>query len=72
MKQQQDTSQKKLKEEADKKSKMEREIQKDQQRIKELEDKNLQNEKILKRKTEEVAAAHRKLRRKPSKEENAT
>ncbi|XP_046859359.1 kinesin-like protein KIF27 isoform X2 [Xenia sp. Carnegie-2017] len=70
MRQQQGNLHKRLKEEMDKKTKMEREFQKDQQRIKELEDKNIQNEKILKRKTEEVVAANRKLRRKTSKEES--
>lgn len=62
MKNQQDQLQKKLKEEADRKIKMEREIQKQQHKIKELEDNMSQQQKILKRKTEEVAAAKRRLR----------
>ncbi|XP_077978007.1 kinesin-like protein KIF27 isoform X2 [Glandiceps talaboti] len=62
MKQQQELLQKRLKDEADRKTKLEREMQRDQQRIKELEIRNEQQQKILKRKTEEVAAAQRKLR----------
>ncbi|XP_035668109.1 kinesin-like protein KIF27 isoform X2 [Branchiostoma floridae] len=62
MKQQHDNLHKKLKAEADGKTKLERELQKDQQRIKDLEIQNQQQQKILKRKTEEVAAAKKRLR----------
>ena len=62
MRNQQDQLHKKLKEEADKKTKMERDMQKQQQKIKELEDHMSQQQKVLKRKTEEVAAAQRRLR----------
>ncbi|XP_072137683.1 kinesin-like protein KIF27 [Mobula birostris] len=54
MKEQQLLLQKKLQEESEKKRKLENEIQKDQQRIKELELKREHQQKILKRKTEEV------------------
>jgi len=62
MRNQQDQLHKKLKEEADRKIKMERDMQKQQQKIKELEDHMNQQQKVLKRKTEEVAAAQRRLR----------
>ena len=62
MRNQQDQLHKKLKEEADRKIKMERDMQKQQQKIKEMEDHMNQQQKILKRKTEEVAAAQRRLR----------
>ena len=52
----------KLKDETDKKSKYEQEITKHEIRIKELEEKNKQQQKVLKRKNEEVVAAQRKLR----------
>ena len=62
MRNQQEQLQKKLKEEADRKIKMERDMQKQLQRIKEMEEQMSQQQKVLKRKTEEVVAAHRKLR----------
>ncbi|GFO31121.1 kinesin-like protein kif27, partial [Plakobranchus ocellatus] len=62
MKQQQETLQKKLKEEMDQKVKMEREMVREVQRVKELELKDEQNQKVLKRKTEELASAKRRLR----------
>nr|XP_054757524.1 kinesin-like protein kif7 [Lytechinus pictus] len=62
MKQHQELLQARLREEGERKLKLERDLQRDQQRIKELEIKNEQQQKILKRKTEEVAAAQRKLR----------
>lgn len=62
MRNQHDQLQKRLKDEADRKSKMEKEMQKQQQKIKELEDHTNQQQKVLKRKTEEVAAAKRRLR----------
>jgi len=62
MRNQQEQLHKKLKEEADRKIKMERDMQKQQQKIKELEDHMSQQQKVLKRKTEEVAAAQRRLR----------
>jgi len=51
-----------LKHEADEKSKYEQELRKNELKIKELELKTNQQQKILKRKNEEVVAAHRKLR----------
>ncbi|XP_067839241.1 kinesin-like protein KIF27 [Heptranchias perlo] len=54
MKQQQQLLQKKLHEESEKKRKLENEIQRDQQQIKELELKREHQQKILKRKTEEI------------------
>lgn len=52
----------KLKVESEKKGKYEHELHKNELRIKELELKTDQQQKILKRKTEEVVAAQRKLR----------
>ena len=51
-----------LKQETDEKSKYEQELRKNELKIKELELKTNQQQKILKRKNEEVVAAHRKLR----------
>ncbi|XP_033646450.1 kinesin-like protein KIF27 isoform X2 [Asterias rubens] len=62
MKQHQELLQQRLKDEADRKLKLEKEWQKDQQRIRELEIRMEQQQKILKRKTEEVVVAQRKLR----------
>ncbi|KAL9978810.1 hypothetical protein ACROYT_G016376 [Oculina patagonica] len=62
MRNQQDQLHKKLKEEADRKIRMEKDMQKQQQKIKELEGHMSQQQKVLKRKTEEVAAAQRRLR----------
>ncbi|KAK7479550.1 hypothetical protein BaRGS_00029187 [Batillaria attramentaria] len=62
MKQQQETMQKKLKEEMEQKAKLEREMQRELQRVKELELRSEQQQKVLKRKTEEIAAVQRRLR----------
>ena len=62
MRNQQETLQRKLKEESDRKAKREREMQKHLQKIKELESQTMQQQKLLKRKTEEVAVAQRRLR----------
>ncbi|XP_071484846.1 kinesin-like protein KIF27 [Diadema antillarum] len=62
MKQHQELLQVRLREEGERKLKLERDLQRDQQKIKDLELRNEQQQKILKRKTEEVAAAQRKLR----------
>ncbi|XP_045174185.2 kinesin-like protein KIF27 isoform X3 [Mercenaria mercenaria] len=62
MKQQQENLQKRLKEESDRKVKLEREMQKELQRVTELEIKNEQQQKLLKRKNEEIASAKRRLR----------
>ncbi|GFS19591.1 kinesin-like protein KIF27 [Elysia marginata] len=62
MKQQQETLQKKLKDESDQKVKLEREMVREVQRVKELEIRDEQNQKVLKRKTEELASAKRRLR----------
>ncbi|XP_059168452.1 kinesin-like protein KIF27 isoform X2 [Physella acuta] len=62
MKQQQESLQKKLKEETDQKAKLEKEMQREVQRVKDLEIRDEQNQKVLKRKTEELASAKRRLR----------
>ncbi|XP_069817896.1 kinesin-like protein KIF27 isoform X2 [Dendropsophus ebraccatus] len=60
MRQQQLQLQKKLKEESDRKKKLELAVQKDQQQIKELQLKNEQQQKMLKLKNEEIAAIRRR------------
>ncbi|KAL8561687.1 hypothetical protein ACOMHN_054984 [Nucella lapillus] len=62
MKQQQENLQKKLKEEGEQKSKLERDMQKEVQRVKDLELRSEHQQKVLKRKTEEIAAVQRRLR----------
>ncbi|XP_069622313.1 kinesin-like protein KIF7 isoform X2 [Ranitomeya imitator] len=62
MKQQHGQLQKKLKEETDQKRRLESEMQKRRHRVKELELKHEQQQKILKIKTEEIAAFQRKRR----------
>ncbi|XP_031568167.1 kinesin-like protein KIF27 isoform X9 [Actinia tenebrosa] len=62
MKNQQETVNKRLKEESEKKSRLERDMSKHLQRIKELEKQGEQQQKIIKRKTEQVANAQRRLR----------
>ncbi|KAG9489151.1 hypothetical protein GDO78_005251 [Eleutherodactylus coqui] len=62
MKQQQGQLQKKLKEETDQKRRLESEMQKRRHRVKELELKQEQQQKILRIKTEEIAAFQRKRR----------
>ncbi|XP_075431276.1 kinesin-like protein KIF7 isoform X2 [Ascaphus truei] len=62
MKQQQSQLQKKLKEETEQKRRLESEMQKRRHRVKELELKQEQQQKILKLKTEEIAAFQRKRR----------
>lgn len=57
-----DSLQKKIKEEADKKLKIEKDFEKEQQKLKDLEAKNEQNQKILKKKTEDLMTAQRRLR----------
>eukprot|EP00794_Sanderia_malayensis_P016705 gene16705-18399_t len=59
---QHDNVSKKLKDETERKTKLEYELAKGEQKIKELELKTDQQQKLLKRKTEEVVAAHKKLR----------
>ncbi|XP_067928518.1 kinesin-like protein KIF27 [Watersipora subatra] len=63
MRQQQEELQRKLKQEHDKKEKLERDMAKEQFRVRELEDITEQQQKVLKIKTEEMAAANRKLRK---------
>ncbi|KAK7099081.1 hypothetical protein V1264_003272 [Littorina saxatilis] len=72
MKQQQELLQKKLKEEAEQKSKLERDMQKEVQRVKELEIRSDHQQKVLKRKTEEIAAVQRRLRSGSSTSGNST
>ncbi|XP_068093082.1 kinesin-like protein KIF27 isoform X2 [Hyperolius riggenbachi] len=60
MRQQQSQLQKKLKEESEKKRKLELAVQKDQQQIKELQLKTEQQQKMLKLKNEEIAAIRRR------------
>lgn len=62
MKNQQETVNKRLKEESEKKSRLERDLSKHVQRIKELEKQGEQQQKIIRRKTEQVANAQRRLR----------
>ncbi|KAJ1179991.1 hypothetical protein NDU88_005219 [Pleurodeles waltl] len=62
MKQQQERLQKKLKGEADQKRRLENEMQKSSHRVVELERKHDQQQKILRIKTEEIAAFQRKRR----------
>ena len=62
MKQQQENLQKKIREDSEKKIRLEKELEKEQQKIKELQSRNEQQQKILKKKTEDLAAAQRKLR----------
>ncbi|XP_035825943.1 kinesin-like protein KIF27 isoform X2 [Aplysia californica] len=62
MKQQQETMHKKLRDESEQKSKLEREMQREVQKVKELEIRDEQTQKILKRKNEEIASAKRRLR----------
>ncbi|CAL1543407.1 unnamed protein product [Lymnaea stagnalis] len=62
MKQQQETLQKKLKEEVDQKARLEKEMQREVQRVKDLEIRDEQTQKVLKRKTEELLSAKRRLR----------
>ncbi|XP_076451061.1 kinesin-like protein KIF27 [Babylonia areolata] len=62
MKQQQELLQRKLKEEGEQKARLEREMQKEVQRVKELELRSEHQQKVLKRKTEEIAAVQRRLR----------
>jgi hypothetical protein len=62
MKQQYETAQKRIREEAELKNKFEQELIREQQRIQELKIQNDQQQKILKLKTEGLVAAQRKLR----------
>ncbi|XP_061451905.1 kinesin-like protein KIF7 isoform X2 [Rhineura floridana] len=62
MRQQQGQLQKRLREEVEQKRRLETEMHKGQHRVKELELKNEQHEKILRIKTEEIAAFQRKRR----------
>ncbi|CAM4804717.1 unnamed protein product [Rotaria magnacalcarata] len=62
MKQQYDTAQKRIREETELKNKFEQELLREQQRIQELTIQNEQQQKVLKLKTEGLAAAQRKLR----------
>uniref|UniRef100_A0A8C2KE72 Kinesin family member 7 n=1 Tax=Cyprinus carpio TaxID=7962 RepID=A0A8C2KE72_CYPCA len=62
MKQQQDLLQRRLREESQQKRRLENEMQKGKHRVKELEIKNEQQQKILRIKTEEIAAFQRQRR----------
>lgn len=62
MKQQQDLLQRRLREESQQKRRLETEMQKGKHRVKELEIKNEQQQKILRIKTEEIAAFQRQRR----------
>ena len=57
-----DSLQKKIKEEGDKKIKIEKDFEREQQKLKDLEAKNDQNQKILKKKSEDLLIAQRRLR----------
>jgi hypothetical protein len=62
MRQQNDMLSKKCKEESDKKLKFEKDFEKEQQRLKELERISEQQQKLLKKKTEDLLTAQRRLR----------
>ncbi|MBN3277635.1 KIF7 protein, partial [Polyodon spathula] len=62
MRQQQDLLQRRLREESEQKRRLESEMQRGKHRVKELEIKNEQQQKILRIKTEEIAAFQRKRR----------
>lgn len=62
LKQQNDLLQKKVKDDADKKLRLEKDYEKEQQRLKELETKSEKQQQILKKKTEDLAQAQRRLR----------
>jgi kinesin family protein 7 len=62
MKQQYETAQKRIREETELKNKFEQDLIREQQRIQDLTIQNDQQQKILKLKTEGLAAAQRKLR----------
>ena len=66
MKQQYETAQKRIREETELKNKFEQDLIREQQRIQELTIQNDQQQKILKLKTEGLAAAQRKLRGAPN------
>jgi hypothetical protein len=66
MKQQYETSQKRIREETELKNKFEQDLIREQQRIQELTIQNDQQQKILKLKTEGLVAAQRKLRGAPN------
>jgi myosin heavy subunit len=62
LKQQSELLQKKLKEESDRKIKLEKDLEREQQKLKELEMKSDKQGQILKKKTEDLANAQRRLR----------
>lgn len=62
MKQQQEQLQKRLREESERKVKLEREMQRELQKVSELEIKSENQQKLLRRKNEEIASATRRLR----------
>ena len=62
MKQQNEMLQKKLKDDVEKKMKLEKDFEREQQKLKDLETRNEHQQKILKKKTEDLATAQRRLR----------
>lgn len=62
MRQQQELLQKRVKEETDKKIKVEKDLDREQQRLKELEIRSDQQTKLLKKKTEDLLVTQRRLR----------
>lgn len=62
LKQQNDLLQKRIKDDTDKKLRLEKDYEKEQQRLKELETKSEKQQQILKKKTEDLAQAQRRLR----------
>jgi hypothetical protein len=72
MKQQYETALKRIREETELKNRFEQDLHREQQRIQELTTQNEQQQKILKLKTEGLAAAQRKLRGAPNTEGNTT
>ena len=62
MRQQQEILQKKIKEDGDRKIKLEKDFEKEQQKLKDLELRSEQQQKLLKKKTEDLLVAQRRIR----------
>ena len=63
LKQQNDSLTKKIKDDTDKKLKLEKDFEKEQQKLKDLEMRTDQQQRILKKKSEDLVTAQRRLRR---------
>ena len=62
LRQQNEQLQKRIKDDVEKKQKLEKDFEKEQQKLKDLETRSEQQQKILKKKTEDLATAQRRLR----------